>query len=225
MDTIQPTFTIKLHDELFASKSIQFTDRLVTGREIIAEAGLHPAEDYIVLRYRPDGALEEVGLEEKADLAQEPLSFFANRASESVNIVIDGVRLTWTQREVTGSVLLQLARKDHDRVEIYLESHETEPRLIEDDEVVDLGYPGVERFFTKPSRTVMIEVNNKAVPIARGIQTGASIKAAAIANSVNIQPSFTLSEDKSGGQIIGDTDHVRIKGGEKFLAVDDHDDS
>lgn len=225
MDTIQAGFGIELSDERFRVRHIHLSDRLVTGREIIAAAGLHPAENYIVLRYRPDGSLEEVGLEEKADLEEPPLSFFANHASESVNIVIDGVRLTWTERNVTGETLLRLARKHRDGVEIYLENRDAAPRLIDEDAHVDLGKPGVEHFFTKTSRTVEIEVNNKKVPIRRGDQTGVSIKQAAIDAGVNIQLSFTLSEDKPGGQIIGDDDHVRIKGGEKFMAIDDHDDS
>ena len=41
---------------------------------------------------------------------------------------------------------------------------------------------------------------------------------------MNIQASFTLSEDFSNGssKVIGDMDYVWIKEGEKFLAIDDH---
>ena len=70
-------------------------------------------------------------------------------------------------------------------------------------------------------------MNTKPVEIRRGWHTGLEVKAAAIEQGVKIELTFTLSEDLPGGgsKLIGDEDPVRIKGGEQFLAVDDHDDS
>ncbi len=218
-------FEIDVSNERFEHRALRFVDRLITGREMIEQLGYHPADDFIVLHYRPDGALEDVGLETKIDLTEPDKAYFVNRASEMANLVIEGVRLTWTEAKVTGLVLKLLARKDPDAADIYLEHDDAAPELIEDDREIRLDRAGLERFILKPARDVLIEVNNKPVTIRRGCQTGASIKAAAIHDHIDIQMSFTLSEDKPGGSIIGDTDPVHIKGGEKFLAIDDHDDS
>jgi hypothetical protein len=70
-------------------------------------------------------------------------------------------------------------------------------------------------------------VNNNAVKIRHGWRTGLEIKTAAIDQGVKIQLSFTVSEDLPDGtsKLVGDSDRVWIKGGEQFLAIDDHDDS
>jgi len=226
LDATIRTYEADVRDESFAERTVRFVDPLITGRDMIESLGYHPADDYVVLRYRPDGALEEIGLETHTALTEpRENSFFVNHGSEMANIVIDGVRLTWTQRKTMGETLKRLSRQTPEDIDLFQERGEEAPLLVADDDVVDLHHPGVERFFTKPVATERIQVNEKKVPIRRGWETGAQIKAAAIAAGVPIEPSFTLSEDESGGKIIGDNDRIFIRGGELFLAVDDHDDS
>jgi hypothetical protein len=172
--------------------------------------------------------LEELGLEAAINL-EEPRhnSFFVNAASESVNLMIEDLRFTWTQTRMTGLTIKRLARRAGDDLELWLERPAEPDRPIEDDDEVELGRPGLEHFRLRPAREVEITVNTKAVKIRRGRRTGAEIKAAAIAQRVEIKPSFTLSQDlpDGGSKLIGDDDSVTIKGGEMFLAIDDHDDS
>lgn len=218
---------IDVSNERFETRSIGLTSAQASGEGLIQALGYHPADDYIVLRYRPDGSLEEIGLEAPIDLTEPRTnSFFVNRASEMANLVIEGVRLTWTEVLVTGLTVKRLARQGDADLEVVLERRDEGPVVIDDTDEVDLSRHGVERFHLRPPSEVTIEVNGKSVKIKRGRRTGAEIKAAAIAQGVNIQMTFTLSEDLPGGsKLIGDTDHVRIKGGEEFMAIDDHDDS
>jgi hypothetical protein len=218
---------IDVANERFEMRSLRIEPVQATGQGLIQALGYKPADAYVILRYRPDGSLEEIGLEEPFDLAEaRENSFFVNKASEMANLVIGGVRLTWTQTLVTGRTVKHLARQPDSDLEVMLEREDEAPRLIGDEEEVNLGRPGLERFHLRLPVEVVIGVNGHDVKIRRGRRTGAEIKAAAIAQGVKIQLSFTLSEDLPGGsKLIGDTDHVRIKGGEQFLAIDDHDDS
>ena len=232
MNTVELDHPAKIHEvdvrnEEFQLREVKFVDPAIMGRELIEALGYHPADDYIVLGYHPDGALEEVGLETRIELVgrRREDSFFVNRADETVNFVIDSVRLTWTQLIATGLTIKLLARVDVHKIDLFQLFDDAPPKLIDDEDRVDLRHRGVEHFITKPAIDVDITVNEKTVPIMRGRRTGLEIKTAAINAGVNIQLTFTLSEDKPGGRIIGDTDTVYIKGGEAFLAIDDHDDS
>ncbi len=221
------THEIDVANDRFETRALTLEQAQATGEGLIQALGYTPAEDYIVLRYRPDGSLEEIGLEEPIDL-KEPRenSFFVNKASEMDNLVISGVRLTWTQSVVTGWTVKSLARKPDSDLEVVLEREDDSPIVIGDEEEVRLNRPGLARFHLRPPSEVTIEVNGQSVKIRRGRRTGAEIKAAAIDQGVKILATFTLSEDlPDGSRLIGDTDHVRIKGGEEFLAIDDHDDS
>lgn len=77
-------------------------------------------------------------------------------------------------------------------------------------------------------KLIEVVVNEKYKVELRGKQqTGASIKVAAIAQKVPIQPDFVLSIELGGGktEIIGDTQHITVKKGDRFLAIPDDDNS
>ena len=58
-------------------------------------------------------------------------------------------------------------------------------------------------------------------------QTGLSLKEAAIAQKVPIQLEFILSIERGSGKtdLIGNADHIKIKEGDRFLAIPDDDNS
>jgi predicted nuclease with TOPRIM domain len=58
-------------------------------------------------------------------------------------------------------------------------------------------------------------------------QTGLSLKEAAIKDGVPIQLDFVLSIELGGGktELIGDTDHIKVKEGDRFLAIPNDDNS
>ena len=99
--------------------------------------------------------------------------------------------------------------------------------VIDDGADIDLTTSGAERLNVVKRRKVEIKVNTKAVQISRGWHTGAEIKAAAIAQGVQIKPDFVLDLEGEGRatRVIGDDDRIFIRGGERFGAVDNHEDS
>lgn len=76
-------------------------------------------------------------------------------------------------------------------------------------------------------KTVVILVNEKPVEIEKERQTGLSIKQAAIAQGVQIHLDFVLSIERGGGrtELIGDGDTVKVKKGDRFLAIPNDDNS
>jgi len=220
--------TVEVFNEAFDRRALRVDRDRTTGRELIHLSGDHPADDYIVLHWHHDGAVDDIGLDEPVDLGgHERNDFFINKAGQTFNAVINDIRVTWTQRLPTGETLKRLARVPIEKTDLFLARAGEPEKLIENDDKVDLGHHGVEHFRTRPAKIVEITVNNRKVEIRRGVHTGAEIKAAAIAQGVPIKESFTLSEElpDGGSRIIGNDDPVRIKGGEAFLAIDDHDDS
>lgn len=74
---------------------------------------------------------------------------------------------------------------------------------------------------------VTVTVNEKPVEIAGPKATGLEIKQAAMAQGVNIQLSFVLSEElpHRKTKIVGDNDEVTVNKNSKFVAVAPDDNS
>src|ERR1035438_2677942 len=166
-------YEIEVANERFESRMIRIDPYQATGQGLIEALGYKPIDAYVVLRYRADGSLEEIGLEEPFDITEpRKNSFFVNEASEMANLVIGGVRLTWTQEVITGRTVKQLARQPDTDLVVVMQSGEEPPQIICDDEEVRIGRPGLERFHLRPPVDVEIKVSRSAVKIRHGWRTG-----------------------------------------------------
>ncbi len=74
---------------------------------------------------------------------------------------------------------------------------------------------------------IEIAVNEKPVVLDGPKQTGASIKKAATEQGVNIKEDFVLSIELGGGKtrLVGDDEFIEVKPGERFLAIENDDNS
>ena len=74
---------------------------------------------------------------------------------------------------------------------------------------------------------VEIALNDKPVVLDGSKQTGETIKKAAIEQGVNIQQDFVLSIELGGGktQLVGDDEFIEVKPGDRFLAIENDDNS
>ena len=72
-----------------------------------------------------------------------------------------------------------------------------------------------------------ITVNEKSVVLEGTKQTGASVKKAAIEQDVNIKEDFVLSIELGGGKtdLVGDDEEIEVHNGERFLAIENDDNS
>ena len=74
---------------------------------------------------------------------------------------------------------------------------------------------------------VEIALNDKPVVLNESKQTGESIKKAAIEQGVNIKENFVLSLELGGGktELVGDNDFIEVHPNDRFLAIEDDDNS
>ncbi len=74
---------------------------------------------------------------------------------------------------------------------------------------------------------VEVTVNDKPVVLGGAKQTGASVKKTAIEQDVNIKQGFVLSIELGGGKtkLVGDEDEIVVRAGERFLAIENDDNS
>lgn len=89
--------------------------------------------------------------------------------------------------------------------------------MVIDQEVNEVGDDG----------KVEVTVNDKPVILVGTKQTGASIKKAAIEYGVNIKEDFVLSIELGGGKtkLVGDDEHIEVYPRERFLAIENDDNS
>ena len=74
---------------------------------------------------------------------------------------------------------------------------------------------------------VSVTVNDKPVVLEGTKQTGASVKKAAIEQDVTIKAEFVLSIELGGGKtkLVGDHEEIEVHDGERFLAIENDDNS
>lgn len=72
-----------------------------------------------------------------------------------------------------------------------------------------------------------VTVNDKPVVLEGRKQTGASVKKAAIEQNVNIKEDFVLSIELGSGktELVGDEEEIEVRDGERFLAIENDDNS
>ena len=74
---------------------------------------------------------------------------------------------------------------------------------------------------------VDVTVNDKPVALDGASQTGVSVKKAAVEQGVNIKEDFVLSIELGGGrtELVGDDQKIEVRPGERFLAIENDDNS
>ena len=78
----------------------------------------------------------------------------------------------------------------------------------------------------RPSE-IHVAVNERPVVLKDAVQTGLSIKTAAIQQGVAIQLDFVLSIERGGGrtELVGDHEKIKVQDKERFLAIPNDDNS
>ena len=74
---------------------------------------------------------------------------------------------------------------------------------------------------------IEVTVNDKPVVLVGAQQTGAGTKRAAVEQDVNIKEDFVLSIELGGGRtkLVGDDEEIEVYAGERFLAIENDDNS
>ncbi|WP_165390314.1 multiubiquitin domain-containing protein [Thalassococcus sp. S3] len=138
---------------------LQFTHVVVddptpTGRQIIEGAGYRKAEEHLVFQVLRNGELEELRLEETTDLRPGQVErFLVFRSAESYRFDIDGKRLEWGHKVITGRVLKKLAGVEPAKFAVWQVIPGKDDILVGDTDLISLADAGLEHFFTGVSQT------------------------------------------------------------------------
>src|ERR1035437_6324176 len=144
-------------------RTLNLTDPVPLGRQILASAGAGPQADYSLFAILPTGDFEDVRLDEPFDLRGHGTErFIAFQTDRLFKLTLKGRELEWGKPAISGAILYKLASVAKGEA-VYLEVHGGQNRLIEPEELVDLTTPGVEPFITgpKPPTTYEITVNGR----------------------------------------------------------------
>ena len=145
---------------LIGDRDLNFTDAVIedpvpTGRQVIESMGIRKADEHLVFQILRNGELEELRLEETVDLRNAEVErFLVFSSSESFHFVIDGKRLEWGSKVISGRVLKRLAGVNPAKLVVWQIHPGRDDDPIEDTDLVRLSGEGLERFFTgKPKTT------------------------------------------------------------------------
>lgn len=158
------TYRIQFALDNLNFRSIEFTDPVPLGRQILAAAGVDARGDCSLFAILPAGDFEDIRLNEVFDLRRRGIEqFVAFHTDREFKLTIDGRQLAWGKPAISGSALYKLANIGNDQA-VFLEVRGGEDKLIAPEEMIDLTAAGVEHFITASRPTLEIEIIVNARP-------------------------------------------------------------
>ena len=138
-------------------------------------------------------------------------------------VVLEGARQTGAS--VKKAAIEQGLRIAEDFV-LSVELGDGKTKPVGDDEKITVR-PGERFLAVEKDVKVEVSVNDKPAVLEGARQTGASVKQAAIEQGVRIAEDFVLSIELGGGKtkLVGDDDEIVVRAGERFLAIENDDNS
>ncbi len=147
-------YRMEVGDAELAFRPVRIDDPVPTGRQILDAAGIRQVEEHLLFLVLSNGELEELRLDETADLRGGGVERFLIFASaESYRIELDRKVFEWGACAISGRVLKRLAGVDPATYGVWLEVRGGEDQPVGDSELVRLDGKGLERFFTGITQT------------------------------------------------------------------------
>lgn len=219
---VDRSLRILVSDETLDFRPFTLDDPVPLGRQILAVAGYEPLHEYSLFTILPTGDFEDVRLDETFDLRGKGAErFVAFRSDRSFRFTLNDREIRWGFPTLTGKALYALAKPSDDQG-IFLDVRGGEDRLIDVCDTVELGDPGVERFYTaaRPPKTFEIIVNGRPRTVTGNIVTFDQIVQLAFPGTHDCNVAFDVTYQKAAsrppaGQL-GPGGSVKIKKGTVF---------
>ncbi len=130
-------------------------DQSPTGRQLIKLTGARPVDENLIFLVLRGGGFEELRLDETVDLTRPGVErFLTFESSASYRFEIDGERVEWGTKLITGLKLKEIANVDPATYALWREVRGNGDDLpIQNEDFVDLSEAGLERFFTVIEKT------------------------------------------------------------------------
>jgi len=145
-----PRHAIEVAGATLTFTTVQVADETPTGRQLALAAGLRNTDDIVILEMLPDGQLEDVRPDEVVKLQDSSRKFIMVNSDRSYNFAVDGGRLSWPLRLISGAQLRKLGNVAGHLV-LYQELAVAPDKMLEMTDLVDLDSAGVERFVSRPA--------------------------------------------------------------------------
>lgn len=128
-------------------RTVHLNDGTPTGTQIALAAGFNPEPQVCVLQWLDHG-VEDISPTEVARLKNGENRFIVCESDALQRLTVDGLRYDWPASSVPVKILRKLANLPPSK-SFYLALEREEDRLLDDDEIVQLGAAGVEQLFTR----------------------------------------------------------------------------
>jgi hypothetical protein len=142
------SFTVEVAGHDLEFRQVALNDRQPIGAQIAAAAHFKPDQLPIILQLLDSGAQEDVRPDEMVKLHDGVNRFIVIESDRKYILTVDGARIEWPCGKISGHTIRKLAEVDPSK-RLLLE-REDEPDLeIEDNQIIDLDTPGIERVITR----------------------------------------------------------------------------
>lgn len=146
LDTAKPgEHMIAIADLSLTYQDHQISEVAPTGAQLAALAGLKPEQAATVLEVLANGELEDRRADERVNLRESTRKFVIVESDRSYKLTLDGIRIDWPCRVVSGGQLRKLGQLSP-RIEVYQDLPGSAERVIYEHDLVDLGAANVEVF-------------------------------------------------------------------------------
>lgn len=154
-------YTIEVANEALLFAPVNVADMTPTGRQLALAAGLRRVDEAVVLQMLSDGQLEDIRPDEVINLETTSRRFIVVESDRTYNLSVDGIRISWPCRIISGGQLRKLGSVPPDQV-LYQDMTSEADRMLAPTDLVDLDGAGVERF---SSRSAVWLLNVQGVTI------------------------------------------------------------
>lgn len=171
----QPGFFIQVAGTDLVFRPICLTDRTPTGAQVAGAAGYSDPEEATVLHLLPNGELEDIRPTEVVSLPEHGGRFIVVASDRSYRLSIDGRRLDWPVKSISGNILRHLGRIEVDKP-LYMERQDKADKVIGEEDVVALDPVGVEAFYSPASMWVLnvqgvrLEVSTPTIQVSEALR-------------------------------------------------------
>jgi len=204
--------TVSYH-AIVDQKQVDFADANPAGRQMLAAAGCHPADDFALIWLEKHGT-RSIGLDERVDLRGPHEKAFRTFKSDRVfHFTIDGRGYEWGAAVIPGPELREIAHVLEDDV-LVVEHPGGKETVLGPDDQLDLAGPETKHLRMK-KRLITVFYDNDPKIIPAGVYTTEQLK-----EKFEVPAGYLLNVVSEHGQLetLKPGQHLRVREGMKFFS-------
>ena len=142
-----PVF-VEVADCALSFRRVGLTDGPITARRVLKQCGFAPEVEYVVLQWRPDGDVEEVGIDDSIEAcAGEPPRLIIERSDRTFRLRLDDRSIVWPKPKIAEHTLRTLGAIPAERTIVL--RREGREHVVEPGTPVDLAHSGTEVLYVR----------------------------------------------------------------------------